>query len=398
MKVIGLDRVQPCGRWSAAVLCCALLAAGCGKTDVQFKLNRQGKEFSASELDGERQQKLVNALTAVFGTPDAPYAWPLEGEEEAARMDRQDKLHRAGGAVSKGRGLYREHCAHCHGVTGDGLGPTAAFLNPFPRDFRVGTFKFTSTDQGTKPTREDLRHTLREGIQGTAMPAFKVALANEEIDDLAEYVIYLNMRGEMEKQLIRDDEQLTPQYLSEVYNELYGFWAEAEEKVFVPPPRERPETPEALAQSIARGRELFLGAKGVNCVKCHGPQGLGDGGDVGYNTWDKEHQDLLAANPREAAQLYTLSLRKAQPRNLRSNVFRGGRRPIDIYRRLAVGIKGTPMPAQAVLGASDAGSEEAAKTKLTTEEVWNLVDYVLSLPYEPASQPRPLPPAHRSLN
>ena len=29
--------------------------------------------------------------------------------------------------------LYREHCAHCHGISGDGVGPTAVFLNPYPR-------------------------------------------------------------------------------------------------------------------------------------------------------------------------------------------------------------------------------------------------------------------------
>ena len=49
------------------------------------------------------------------------------------------------------RGLYREHCAHCHGITGDGVGPTATFLNPYPRDYRKGQFKFKSTPVGQKP-------------------------------------------------------------------------------------------------------------------------------------------------------------------------------------------------------------------------------------------------------
>ena len=40
------------------------------------------------------------------------------------------------------RGLYRQHCVHCHGITGDGAGPTAQFLMPYPRDFRTGEFKF----------------------------------------------------------------------------------------------------------------------------------------------------------------------------------------------------------------------------------------------------------------
>src|SRR5262249_29870956 len=32
--------------------------------------------------------------------------------------------------------LYRLHCLHCHGVSGAGDGPTAAFLYPTPRDYR----------------------------------------------------------------------------------------------------------------------------------------------------------------------------------------------------------------------------------------------------------------------
>ena len=33
-----------------------------------------------------------------------------------------------------------------------------------------------------------------------------------------------------------------------------------------------------------------------------------------------------------------------KPRDLTSGVYRGGRRPLDIYRRIHAGIKGTPMP------------------------------------------------------
>ena len=49
-------------------------------------------------------------------------------------------------------------------------------------------------------------------------------------------------------------------------------------------------------------------------------------------------------------------------------MFRGGRRPIDIYARIEAGIKGTPMPA---FGA-----------KLTEQQKWDIVNYVLYLPHE----------------
>ena len=78
-------------------------------------------------------------------------------------------------AQAGGYSLYRMHCLHCHGVSGAGDGPTAPFLYPRPRDYRKGLFKFTSTPTGVKPTREDLRKTIKYGLHGTSMPAFEVA-------------------------------------------------------------------------------------------------------------------------------------------------------------------------------------------------------------------------------
>ncbi len=45
----------------------------------------------------------------------------------------------------------------------------------------------------------------------------------------------------------------------------------------------------------------------------------------------------------------------------------GGRRPLDIYRRIYTGINGTPMPAF-----GDALADEP-------DTIWNLVHYVLSI-------------------
>jgi len=72
--------------------------------------------------------------------------------------------------------------------------------------------------------------------------------------------------------------------------------------------------------------------------------------------------------------------RNAIPRNLRQGMFRGGRRPLDIYRKVYTGIAGTPMPGGGPV-------TPGAKGTLSDEEIWQLVDYVRSLPFEPASQP-----------
>jgi len=76
--------------------------------------------------------------------------------------------------------------------------------------------------------------------------------------------------------------------------------------------------------------------------------------------------------------------RNAIPRNLRDGTYRGGRRPLDIFWRVSAGIAGTPMPASGPAG-------EGAQGTLTQEEIWHIVDYVHSLPYEPVNRPQRRP-------
>ena len=76
--------------------------------------------------------------------------------------------------------------------------------------------------------------------------------------------------------------------------------------------------------------------------------------------------------------------RHAIPRNLREGVYRGGRRPLDLYWRIAAGIRGMPMPG---IGPAAPG----APGTLSQEEIWQIVDYVRSLPFEPASLPQRAP-------
>jgi hypothetical protein len=76
----------------------------------------------------------------------------------------------------------------------------------------------------------------------------------------------------------------------------------------------------------------------------------------------------------------SLPPRHAIPRNLRQGIYRGGRAPVDIFYRIYAGINGAPMPA---VGPASPG----AQGTLTPGEIWNLVDYVKSLPYQPISEP-----------
>lgn len=144
-------------------------------------------------------------VTKMFGTPDEPRVPAVvSADEDLAAVVSMEKLIRASGpSDEEGRGLYRKHCAVCHGVTGNGRGPTAAVQVPYPRDYRMGIFKFKSTPRGSKPTREDLVRLITGGIPGTAMIKIP-ALTDDDVAALVDYVIYLSWRGELERRIIDD--------------------------------------------------------------------------------------------------------------------------------------------------------------------------------------------------
>ncbi|MEX2027600.1 MAG: cytochrome c, partial [Pirellulaceae bacterium] len=356
----------------------------------------------------QRHQDDLRTVTyALFGSPDEPIVPPLPEVDTAALLD-VNKLKTAAGPVrsdehGNAQGLFREHCAHCHGVTGDGAGPTAAFLNPYPRDFRKGVFKFKSTPKGERPTHDDLKRIVVNGIPGTAMPSFRL-LSDPDLEALLAYVKYLSIRGEVERKLIEkldfldDGDRLIVEgdQFAEKLNDIKGIaavvvkrWENAPQTAVAieqrPPGWDDPETLEA---SIERGRRLFYGEV-ANCVKCHGESALGDGVTNDYDDWAK---DFIPPNAtpekiRELSQTYTalgaMEPRHIQPRNLRRGVFRGGRRPIDLYWRMRNGIEGTPMPAVLMKDPM-----APADTKgLTEDDLWSLIDYVRNLEHEPLSRP-----------
>lgn len=371
------------GTLAVAAAALALMAStGCGRTPAaSFRPNMV--EATKQRLTSEQEQQVATILLAMFGTPDDPVCLPEAGLDEA-------KLRLAAGPVrsdiaGRKNGLYREHCAHCHGVTGDGLGPTAAFLNPYPRDYRPGVFKFKSTERADKPTHEDLVRILHNGIVGTSMPSFAL-LSDLEIDALVEYVKYLSIRGETEIELMRaffelddEDEGKLPETREFLVEEMLATvaekWQSAADALI-----DVPEMPAGidLAASIAKGKELFYGDK-ANCVKCHGVTGLGDGQANDYDDWNKAivqwtqevAGDQDAAWVSKATQVLAgdaLRPRTIPPRNLRQGLYRGGRRPLDLYYRIHAGINGAPMP--------------AAAGTVAPEDIWHIVNYVRSLPYD----------------
>ncbi|MCA9066871.1 MAG: cytochrome c, partial [Planctomycetaceae bacterium] len=205
-----------------------------------------------------------------------------------------------GTTLRDGRMLYMRHCSHCHGTSGDGNGPTAQYLTPRPRDYRNGVFKFKTTADLNKASREDLKRVLQLGIPGTYMPSF-LLLEETEIDSLVEYVRFLAMRGEFERKvavefafdfsteaaanneegaasvrenLLRFMKEDLPGSLEIIGEDLAEQWTVADdpESRIVPEIPRVPDTPE----SRRRGRELYL-SKTLNCADCHGISAEGNG-------------------------------------------------------------------------------------------------------------------------
>ncbi len=191
------------------------------------------------------------------------------------------------GDMDRGEVVYVKRCLQCHGDEGDGLGPAAERLNPPPRDFTLGLYKFkTSAFDDDLPNDIDILRMIRDGMPGTAMPGWSDILSDQEITDVLTYIKYFaELEGEPESQID------------------YGTQVASSE------------------ESIARGKELF--EEGDRCTECHGLEGKGDAikklkDDNGDRTW-----------PRNLTKPWT---------------FRVSNDPRDIFSRIATGIPTTQMP------------------------------------------------------
>lgn len=213
-------------------------------------------------------------------------------------------------ASERGRELYRDHCAVCHGDLGRGDGPAAPHLFPPARDFSTGRFRLVSTASGV-PTDDDLLATLRGGMPGSAMPPWDW-MPEPDLRELARVVRELAARG-LAEDLV--EEALDR---GEALDEGPAL-ARARERLEPAEPLDvDPVTPPGGADP-ALGERLYE----QHCAACHGPDGRGDGMPP---RWTAEGELHWA-------------------RDFRAGFLKGGATRRDLALRIEAGMPGSSMPA-----------------------------------------------------
>ena len=224
----------------------------------------------------------------------------------------ESRIGNVTGHATGGKSNYRRYCAGCHGDYGDSNGENAVWLDPKPRDFTIATFKCRSTPTGTLPTDEDLFNTIGRGVTNSNMPIWN-ALSPQQRADLVAYIKIFSPRWEKEK---------------------------AGEPIKIP------AEPPVTMESISHGKALF--AK-LECWKCHGPHGEGDGPSAATLT-DSKDQPIRP---------YNFALGKGDSR------FKCGDTNQDLYKIFMTGLDGTPMPSFADV--------------IQPNDAWDLVHFLRTL-------------------
>ncbi len=281
-------------------------------------------------MSGRRQHAGAGILLALL--LDILLGLPLPAQEndayDMARLaERKIQFPADDDTLALGEQVYNKHCAFCHGDEGAGDGGAAPYLEPRPRDFTLGLFKFRSTQTGELPTDEDLFRTVSRGLPGTAMPAWgEPPFVLPEAERWA--VVYYLKKISTED---FEDPDFNP----------YDFLVEIPSEV-----------PECTPERTAEGEAIYGDESKGGCVKCHGARGRGNGAEAG--TQRDDWGDRIF--PTDQSRPWTI---------------RNGTSRRELFRSFSTGLNGTPM----------AGFGET----LSVEQRWAVACYVQSLMYQPQS-------------
>jgi len=219
------------------------------------------------------------------------------------------KIGKVTGHEAAGKQLYFRYCWGCHGFHGDGNGENGPYLNILPRNFVAATFKCRSTPTGTLPTDEDLYDSLGRGFNNSNMPAWN-SLTKQQRADMVAFIKTFSPRWKTDKP---------------------------------GDPIKVPAESAVTLDSIKHGKELFTK---LECWKCHGQEGRGDGPSAATLT-DSNDQPIRPYNFAAGSR------------------FKCGATNHDLYKIFMTGLDGTPMPSFADV--------------IKPEDAWDLVHYLRTL-------------------
>ncbi len=196
----------------------------------------------------EDRWKLVHYIRTMFTqTEEAPPAPPEAQDFNYPDFYKESMRFPEETSFERGKKTFLIHCAHCHGLAGDGQGWDGQYLNPQPADFReMASKQMTPEAQGEHMAK------VTFGIQDTAMPDWGEFLPWQDRWDAIKYLMGSWMAGMPSTGSTYGSGQVPVNYVT-LSSDVY--------------------ISEGHTISVTQGADLYA----QTCATCHGDQGQGDG-------------------------------------------------------------------------------------------------------------------------
>ncbi|MFN0205125.1 MAG: c-type cytochrome [Planctomycetota bacterium] len=280
----------------------------------------------------------------------------VKGKEEVPSVKFGDGTVVNADVLNRGKTAYGTFCSSCHGMNGDGKGPSAPGLMPPPRNFAAMDqklqFKFAGVRAGDLPTDDDLVRLVTNGLHGTAM--LKWDVSDTRLREIVQYIKTFSNRWFSTDETKGTQIEISPD----------------------------PYKPETKNDAIRVGKRAYHLKTEAGCAVCH-PAYITETEYASILTDAGQAVETLRPNAAWSEPKYSdtyevkitppdftwhemRSIQKVDPAATGAELEkqRAGRRK-DLYRAIAAGIGGTAMPTW--------------KGQLPEEKLWGLVYYVESL-------------------
>ncbi len=262
-------------------------------------------------------------IVCATGCPDPGFTAPqvLGGVEVSADTLNHGKL------------VYRRYCSSCHGTEGEGSRLSGG--GKAPRNLTSGFYKFTSVRGDGLPTDEDLTRVIKRGLRGTQMPGHD--LPDEDLSAVVQYLKTFAPRWQAES---------------------------AGEPIVM---TENPWKGDRMS-AITRGYEVYHAE--AQCWSCHPAyahpdQLLNMSRELDLRTGEKPRKSLKIRENTDHSRLVDTRYGKVLPPDFLSDRLPAAQGRAGLYRAIAAGIGGTPMPTWV--------------DRLSDRDLWAVVHYVQEL-------------------